>query len=80
VAEARTFFDESTRIESWSVAEMVVLDLGTIAVGAYDWEERGEHAGEAFHLTGSATDVLLRRDSGWVHQANHVSLQPAERQ
>jgi hypothetical protein len=51
------------------------LDLGSVAVCAYDWTERGQHAGQPFEFAGTATDVLVRRGAGWVHQAHHVSLQ-----
>lgn len=74
LAEATTFFGETTRIDTWSVEAMSCLDLGTVAVCAYDWAERGQHAGQAFELAGTATDVLVRRGAGWVHQAHHVTL------
>lgn len=75
LAEAEAFFGETTRIDSWSLKAMTDLDLGTVAVCAYDWAERGQHAGQAFELAGAATDVLVRRGTGWVHQAHHVTLQ-----
>jgi len=75
LAEAKTFFGETTRIDTWSVKAMSCLDLGAVAVCAYDWAERGQHAGQVFELAGTATDVLVRRDTGWVHQAHHVTLQ-----
>jgi ketosteroid isomerase-like protein len=75
LAEAKTFFEETTRIDTWSVEAMSCLDLGTVAVCAYDWAEHGQHAGQAFDLAGTATDVLVRRGAGWVHQAHHVTLQ-----
>lgn len=74
LAEAAVFLGPTTRIEFWSVEDMVHLDLGAVAVCAYEWTERGQHAGQAFELAGSATDVLVRRGAGWVHQAHHVSL------
>jgi ketosteroid isomerase-like protein len=78
LAEAKTFFEETTRIDTWSVEAMSCLDLGTVAVCAYDWAEHGQHAGQAFDLAGTATDVLVRRGAGWVHQAHHVTLQPPQ--
>jgi ketosteroid isomerase-like protein len=75
LAEAEAFFSETTRIESWSLEDMIELDLGDVAICAYDWSEHGQHAGQDFHLTGAATDVLVRGGTGWVHQAHHVSLQ-----
>jgi hypothetical protein len=74
LAEANTFFGEATRIDSWSVEAMSCLDLGSVAVCAYDWTERGQHAGQPFEFAGTATDVLVRRGAGWVHQAHHVSV------
>ena len=70
----KTFFEETTRIETWSVEAISCLGLGTVAVCAYDWAERGQHAGQAFELAGTTTDVLGRRGTGWVHQAHHVTL------
>lgn len=74
LAEAEAFFGETTRIDSWSVEAMTTLDLGTVAVCAYDWAERGHDAGQAIELVGAGTDVLARRGAGWVHQARHVTL------
>ncbi|HEX5876766.1 MAG TPA: hypothetical protein VF468_00295 [Actinomycetota bacterium] len=75
IAEASVFFGEATRINFWSLTAIPVLHLEIVAVCAYDWTERGQHAGHAFELAGTATDVLVRREDGWVHQAHHVTLQ-----
>ena len=77
LAEADAFFAEAV-VEDWSLASVRILDLGSVAVCAYDWSERGQHAGRPFALAGMATDVLVRSREGWRHQAHHVSLQPAQ--
>jgi ketosteroid isomerase-like protein len=73
LAEARTFFAHTARIDAWSLSAVTVRDLGAATVCAYDWAEQGQHAGESFELAGAATDVLVRRGTSWIHQARHIS-------
>lgn len=75
IDQARSFFGEDTEITHWAIDDLTERRVGgSVAVCAYDWSEEGVHAGAPFAMTGAATDVLVRRDGAWVHQAHHVSL------
>jgi hypothetical protein len=48
--EARTFFAGTAQIDSWSLSAVTVRDLAAVTVCAYDWAERGQHAGSRSSL------------------------------
>ena len=75
LAGARQFFADA-RIDAWAIEDLEVRDLGDAAVCSYTWSETGRHRDVAFDLAGMATDVLVRIDGGWLHQARHVSMPP----
>jgi uncharacterized protein (TIGR02246 family) len=73
LAEAREFLAGGA-ITHWAVNSLQVRVHDDVAVCSYLWHETGTFGGEPFALAGIATDVLLRRDGSWRHQAHHVSL------
>jgi len=73
LAEAAEFF-AGARIDDWSIADMEVRHHDDAAVCSYVWAERGSHNGQEFAMRGLATDVLVRQDGVWRHQAHHVSM------
>ena len=75
LAGARRFFADA-RIDDWSVDDLEVRDLGGAAVCSYTWSESGVHGDASFTLRGVATDVLVRDEERWLHQAHHVSMPP----
>lgn len=72
-------FFASASIDHWQIDDLVLHDLGGVAICSYEWTERGSHGGSAFALAGVATDVLVLHGTKWRYQAHHVSQTSEDR-